>query len=94
MNLVSGGKENGKKKENRAKTMTKGYENKVQREDNKKNVMFELWSKNLWSDFGFLALGRWESCGHFQDLQKSIVILLSGAVWTRNVTLLMKTLTP
>ena len=33
-----------------------------------------------------------ESCRHFRDLQKSIVILSNEAAWTRNVTLLMKTL--
>ena len=42
----------------------------------------------------FLAPGRSESCRRLRDLQKSIVILSNGAVWTRNVTLLMKTLPP
>ena len=40
----------------------------------------------------FLAPGRSESCRRLRDLQKSIVILSN--VWTRNVTLLMKTLPP
>ena len=42
----------------------------------------------------FLTPGRSESCRRFRDLQKSIVILSNGAVWTRNVTLVMKTLPP
>ena len=52
--------------------------------------MFGIFGKIL----GFLAPGRSESCRRLRDLQKSIVILSNGAVWTRNVTLLMKTLTP
>ena len=44
--------------------------------------------------FGFLVKMRSESCRRLRDLQKSIVILSNGAVWTRNVTLLMKTLPP
>ena len=43
---------------------------------------------------GFLVKIRSESCRRLRDLQKSIVILSNGAVWTRNVTLLMKTLIP
>ena len=43
---------------------------------------------------GFLAPGRSESCRRLRDLQKSVVILSNGAVWTRNLTLLMKTLPP
>ena len=39
-----------------------------------------------------LAPGRSESCRHFRDLQKSIVILSNEAVWTRNMTCLIKTL--
>ena len=42
----------------------------------------------------FLVKIRSESCRRLRDLQKSIVILSNGAVWTRNVTLLMKTLPP
>ena len=41
---------------------------------------------------GFLAPGRSESCRRLRDLQKSIVILSNGAVWTRNVSLLIKIL--
>ena len=48
----------------------------------------------LWFDVFFLVPGRLESCRRFRDLQKSIVILSSGAVWTRSVKLLMKTLPP
>ena len=39
---------------------------------------------------GFLVKINSESCRRLRDLQKSIVILSNGAVWTRNVTLLMK----
>ena len=43
---------------------------------------------------GFLVKISSESCRRLRDLQKSIVILSNGAIWTRNVTLLMKTLPP
>ena len=59
------------------------------------------WFLNIFLDFlgifgivgqilGFLVPGRSDSCRRLRDLQKSIVILSNGAVWTRNVTLLMK----
>ena len=58
-------------------------------------------TRNCWGIFGilgqilgFLVKIRSESCRRLRDLQKSIVILSNGAVWTRNVTLLMKTLPP
>ena len=42
----------------------------------------------------FLVKIRSESCRRLRDLQKSIVILSNGAIWTRNVSLLKNTLTP
>ena len=52
--------------------------------------IFRIFGQILW----FLVPGRSESCRRLRDLQKSIVILSNGAVWTRNVTLLMKELPP
>ena len=43
---------------------------------------------------GFLVKIRSESCRRLRDLQKSIVILSNGAIWTRNVSLLKNTLPP
>ena len=50
--------------------------------------------REFWSILCFLAPGRSESCRHLRDLQKSIVILSNRAVWTQEVTFLMKTRPP
>ena len=60
------------------------------------NIFLDFWG--IFGIFGqilrFLVKIRSESCRRLRDLQKSIVILSNGAIWTRNVSLLKKTLPP